>query len=332
MSEWPGVFVSSTCYDLIDLRAELEDWIRDLGLIPVMSDRPTSEFEVTGYKDSITTCVENVRKCPVFICVLSNRYGPPLGKVGFDDISATHIEYRAARTDPDKRIIVYARDRLLGDFAVWRNAVRSGAAKQQKKKKKRKQESQVPQLPWVTDDRQYGIFELLHEHQKLFKDGDSNWVWPFTSSVDLKTRIALDLKVASRRANLARLIENDRVPLFALASVSSSSPAGGRWEATVEVNNMGPVLAMDVSIGFDPTSLQHLATAIAPGNHASQRLRFDVGADGNVRRQLKLRYSTPHGHRIEESHSFDSMDPGSYAISRNGRSLRLLDAPAFVIE
>jgi hypothetical protein len=42
----------------------------------------------------------------------------------------------------------------------------------------------------VTDDRQYGIFELLQEHQKLFKDGDSNWVWPFTSSVDLKTRIA----------------------------------------------------------------------------------------------------------------------------------------------
>ena len=53
-----GVFISSTCYDLIDLRAELEAWIRDLGLSPVMSDRPTSEFEVSGYRDSIATCIE----------------------------------------------------------------------------------------------------------------------------------------------------------------------------------------------------------------------------------------------------------------------------------
>jgi hypothetical protein len=97
MPAWPGIFISSTCYDLIDLRAELEDHIRDLGLLPVMSDRPTSEFEVDGYKDSITTCLENVRKCPTFLCILSNRYGPRLGKVGFEDVAATHLEYRAAR-------------------------------------------------------------------------------------------------------------------------------------------------------------------------------------------------------------------------------------------
>jgi hypothetical protein len=48
MSEWPGVFISSTCYDLIDLRAELEAMLRDLGLHPVLSDRPTSEFDTSG--------------------------------------------------------------------------------------------------------------------------------------------------------------------------------------------------------------------------------------------------------------------------------------------
>ncbi len=124
-NDWPGVFVSSTCYDLMDLRAEVEACLRDLGLIPVMSDRPTSEFEVGGYQGSITTCIENVKKCPTFVCVLSHRYGPSLGKAGFDNISATHLEYRAA-IESKRRILFYARDRLLAEHQLWTNARRAG--------------------------------------------------------------------------------------------------------------------------------------------------------------------------------------------------------------
>ena len=48
-----NVFISSTCYDLIDLRSELEDFFRQSGLIPVLSDSLSSEFQVLPDRNSI---------------------------------------------------------------------------------------------------------------------------------------------------------------------------------------------------------------------------------------------------------------------------------------
>jgi hypothetical protein len=316
LSDWPGVFVSSTCYDLLDLRAELEVCIRDLGLIPVMSDRPSSEFDPGGYRDSITTCLENVKKCPTFVCVLSNRYGPRLGKSGFDDISATHLEYRAA-VEAKRRILVYARDRLLGDHQVWKNATRAGTT--------------VPKLPWVDAD-QYGIFELLTEHMKLSPGNDPNWVWPFRDSVELKSRLSLDLGAVSRRAKLSTLIEHDRIPLFALAVTSSNTKGPNKREATLQITNMGPIAATEVEVGFSGQHSQHVASAIPAGSSAASRVEFDVVPKQPVKLVLVLRYSTPYGHRIEEQRSFESPDAVDYVVSRSGRSIRLLDQPAFLIE
>jgi hypothetical protein len=315
MSDWPGVFVSSTCYDLIDLRAELETCIRDLGLIPVMSDRPTSEFDPGGYRDSISTCIENVKKCPTFVCVLSNRYGPRLGKAGFEDISATHLEYRAAVV-AKRRIFFYVRDRLLSDLQVWRNAVKA--------------KIDVPKLPWVDAD-QYGIFEMLTDHMRLSPGDDPNWVWPFRDSVELKSRLALDLGAVSRRAKLSNLIERDRVPLFAIASTGSNARDRKR-EVTLQVSNMGPVTATEVEVGLDGGPSQHVTSALGPGSSVGPRIEFDAAPGAAVKLVLVLCYSTPHGHRIEERRSFESVDAGTYVISRSGRSIRLLDVPAFVVE
>jgi hypothetical protein len=313
MSEWPGVFISSTCYDLIDLRAELEAMLRDLGLHPVLSDRPTSEFDTSGYRDSITTCLENVKKCPTFVCVLSNRYGPRLGKAGFDDISATHLEYRTA-VDERKRILFYVRDRLVSDLAVWKSAQRGNKP--------------VPELPWVSAD-QYGIFELLAEHARLAPD-DPNWYWQFRDSVELKQRIAFDLGAISRRARLERLVENDRLPLFAISSTGSNSDAKSR-EVTLEVRNLSSTIALQLQIGLDGEAMRHLADALGPGDVQRRQIVFEAKLGQPVTRELVLQYATSHGHRIEERHSFESLEAG-YAISRTKRSIRLQEALAFTLE
>src|SRR5262245_34129829 len=105
------VFVSSTCYDLIDLRAELLEDLRDLGVEPYLSDLKESDFETPGdhVGNSIETCLVNLRACDVVVFVLSQRYGPFL-KRGYGDLSATHVEYREARNHK-KRILFYIRDR-----------------------------------------------------------------------------------------------------------------------------------------------------------------------------------------------------------------------------
>ncbi|MEZ5942098.1 MAG: DUF4062 domain-containing protein, partial [Planctomycetaceae bacterium] len=109
------VFISSTCFDLIDVRAELAEQLRALDLTPVLSDDKNSDFRVHPSENSIRTCLVNLQSCDHVIVILDKRYGPPLGGAGFEDISATHLEYREAR---ERKIPVhfYARDRLIADY------------------------------------------------------------------------------------------------------------------------------------------------------------------------------------------------------------------------
>ena len=314
-NDWPGVFVSSTCYDLMDLRSEAEVCIRDLGLIPVMSDRPTSEFEVGGYKDSITTCIENVKKCPTFVCVLSNRYGPNLGDA-FDNISATHLEYRAALA-AKRRILFYARDRLLADHALWVKAKRGGAP--------------PPELPWVKETKDHRIFEFLAEHMQLSPGDDPNWVWPFRDSVELKQRLAFDLGGVSRRARLKSLIEAGRLPIFALAQNAFSATEKAK-EVSVEVHNVGLHPALEVEIGLKGTELRHLVAALKPEGTTIQRITIEESMNERTKHVLVLRYATQSGDRIEEHHSFEPTDHTQYIVSRAHRSYRLLDSRAFEVE
>src|SRR5438445_8365067 len=112
------VFVSSTCYDLIDLRAELRGDLRDLGAEAYFSDCKESDFVSSGEpsQNSIETCLENLRRCDVVVFILSQRYGPPLPGE-YAPKSATHIEYAAAKAS-GKRIHFYVRDRLMAEYTL----------------------------------------------------------------------------------------------------------------------------------------------------------------------------------------------------------------------
>lgn len=114
-----SVFVCSTVFDLIDLRAELEEELRSMKLRPVLSERPSSEFVAAQDRNSIESCLVNLANCDAVIVVLSRRYGRSLKAAGYDDISATHLEYRAARK-LEKDIFFYVRDRLEVEYRLWK--------------------------------------------------------------------------------------------------------------------------------------------------------------------------------------------------------------------
>src|SRR5262245_46819488 len=119
------VFVSSTCYDLIDLRAELHEDLQDLGIDSLFSDIKESDFHTPGdaIGNSIETCLANLRSSDVVVVVLSQRYGPSLGE-RYNNVSATHLEYREAQKHK-KRILFYVRDRLVADLTTWKKNGRS---------------------------------------------------------------------------------------------------------------------------------------------------------------------------------------------------------------
>ena len=120
------IFVSSTDYNLVDLRAELAHFLREGGYEPVLSSE-------RGFPDQAPhlapheSCLARMRNCFLMILVIDGRYGPPLEWIEFNDevrgerVSATHGEYRFARAIR-LRTLVFVRRGLL---AAYSDATRS---------------------------------------------------------------------------------------------------------------------------------------------------------------------------------------------------------------
>lgn len=115
MSISPYVMVSSTCYDLRQVRANLSKFISDeLGYIPLLSELPS--FPINPDLSTIENCrarVENT--ADIFVLVIGGRYG------SIDDAtnkSITNLEFLAAR---QKGIPIYAfvERGILSVIPVW---------------------------------------------------------------------------------------------------------------------------------------------------------------------------------------------------------------------
>ncbi|CAK2822212.1 DUF4062 domain-containing protein [Vibrio crassostreae] len=89
----PKVFVSSTCYDLQEERAQLERFITSYGFQPVLS-----EYSGVFYNPDIHTheaCIKEVEHCDIFVLLIAGRFGGKL-KDGEGE-SITQAEYNRAR-------------------------------------------------------------------------------------------------------------------------------------------------------------------------------------------------------------------------------------------
>ncbi|ENP8343891.1 DUF4062 domain-containing protein [Vibrio harveyi] len=88
----PKVFVSSTCYDLQQIRDSLCSFIRSFGFEPVLSENG----DVFYHPDLHTheSCINEVSNCQLFLLIIGGRFG---GKYLYDKTkSITNAEYDAA--------------------------------------------------------------------------------------------------------------------------------------------------------------------------------------------------------------------------------------------
>lgn len=115
MASRPTVFVSSTCYDLGELRLTLRRALSELGWEPMLSEFPS--FPV----DPDLTTVENCRKAvrdhaDVFVLVVGSRYGTLDSTTGK---SVTNVEFLEARA---QGIPCYAfvKAEVQAYLAAWR--------------------------------------------------------------------------------------------------------------------------------------------------------------------------------------------------------------------
>lgn len=69
------IFISSTVYDLIDIRAEISALFELFGIASILSDDKLSDFQVRPDRNSIETCLVNVEKSDDVIVILDQRHG-----------------------------------------------------------------------------------------------------------------------------------------------------------------------------------------------------------------------------------------------------------------
>ena len=111
----PNVFVSSTMYDLSELRAQLGQFIDALGWQAMMSEHDS--FPIDPDQSTAENCRRNVREnADIFVMAVGARYGSIDAE---SDKSVTNLEFAEARAR-GVPVYVFVRKDVLAQLPIWK--------------------------------------------------------------------------------------------------------------------------------------------------------------------------------------------------------------------
>lgn len=93
----PRVFISSTCYDLRDIRHALRQFIGNFGFEPVMSEFGDIFYQFDAHVQD--ACISAIEKCNLFVLIIGTQYGSTYHANGNNDYqldSVTLQEFKKA--------------------------------------------------------------------------------------------------------------------------------------------------------------------------------------------------------------------------------------------
>ncbi len=159
----PKVFVSSTCYDLRDLRASLDGALRTFGVEPILSDHPS--FPINPDETTTDACRRVVQDvADIFILIVGGRYGSIDKR---SDKSITNIEYLTARTKGIPIYVFVQADVLVQLEIYLKNPAADFSS-------------------FVDDTRLFDFINSLKNEEKA-------WVFSFRTGADVEAILRLQL-------------------------------------------------------------------------------------------------------------------------------------------
>lgn len=176
------IFISSTDYNLIDLRAELAKYLADLGYRPILSSSD-------GFHDNSPdlepweSCLQVLQSAYVMVLVIDGKYGDKFEWTNFSSIigerkvSPTHAEYLLAHKTK-MRMLVFVRKELLTYYQTYRTAVKNSNGD-----KKKAKESLAISLP------KHIAFETLEFIEEVKTTRPIPWIKPFENVTEIKQEI-----------------------------------------------------------------------------------------------------------------------------------------------
>lgn len=152
----PRVFISSTYYDLKNVRADLERFIKERGFEPILHERGHVAY---GKKEALEEyCYKEINNCDILIAVVGGRFG---SASKHEPYSISQIEFKTA-TELQKPIYIFVERDVLAEHKTYsrnKEAVVDWAA--------------------VNDVR---VYKFLDE---IFSLSSNNAVAPFETSLDI---------------------------------------------------------------------------------------------------------------------------------------------------
>lgn len=148
------LFVSSTCYDLAQVRENISQFCDNFGIRALVSEQ--GSFPVDPSISTIENCLKVVReRADIFLLVVGGRYGS-LNEIG---MSVTNLEYIEAQSTRIPKYVFVKRD-VLALLPVWQSNPKADF-------------SSVADTP--------KLFEFISS----LRNSGEVWVFPFDSASDL---------------------------------------------------------------------------------------------------------------------------------------------------
>lgn len=273
------IFISSTDYDLKDLRAELARYLQEMSYRPILSSQE-------GFPDSTPdqqpweSCLPVVRDSQLVVTIIDCKYGKSLEWPNYKEIlgskklSPTHAEYAYAHKT-GKRILVFVRDEIQHYYQDFRNALKTT-------KNKHRQARKI--LEKVLPDRvQYETLEFL---QYIKTSSPIPWIRPFQDVTDIKTD--LQKKLVN---DLAEVLAVKTARMDALIEMFSRAIAGlGTKDRDKVLLKIGATRELVEQVEKRSQELKELKTQLASTEkkrkQADERIKRFKGKD-NERKKLR---------------------------------------------
>ncbi len=148
------IFVSSTCYDLSQVRADIRDFAESIGMEPILSE--FDSFPVNPNQNTLSNCLEAVKnRTDIFVLVVGGRYG----SIADADKSITNLEYFEAKAKGIPKY-VFIKEDILALLPIWKAN---------------------PDADYSLAVDNPSLFEFIVD----LRDSGDVWVFPFSNAQDI---------------------------------------------------------------------------------------------------------------------------------------------------
>ncbi|MGL1956961.1 MAG: DUF4062 domain-containing protein [Colwellia sp.] len=198
-----SMFISSTCYDLSQVRADLGNFAESMGFEPIMSEK--NSFPINPSEDTLNNCLANIKnRADIFVLVVGGRYG----SLTENGKSITNMEYMEACFKGIPKY-VFVQESILNVFPLWK-------------------------------DNPNGDFSSVVDNPKLFefvaelRESGNTWVFPFSNAQDITSTLRQQISylLAESLEYRDKLYENNKI----LSDISAKAlrlyieqPTGWEW-------------------------------------------------------------------------------------------------------